>query len=66
MININADMVNSNMVSDEPGESKINNIVKEEEKVSLLLNNVELSHKLQKIPGLTLKHVVTNQSLYVA
>jgi len=45
---------------------KINNIVKEVEKVSLLLNNVELSHKLQKIPGLTLKHVVTNQSLYVA
>jgi superfamily II RNA helicase len=44
---------------------KINNIVKEIEKVSILLNNIELSNKLQDIPSLTLKHVVTKQSLYL-
>lgn len=44
---------------------KINNIVKEIEKVSILLNNVELMYKLQEIPSLTLKHVVTKQSLYL-
>lgn len=44
---------------------KINNIVKEIEKVAILLNNVELSNKLQEIPSLTLKHVVTKQSLYL-
>ena len=44
---------------------KINNIVKEIENVAILLNNIELSNKLQEIPFLTLKHVVTKQSLYL-
>ena len=44
---------------------KINNVVKEIEKVAILLNNVELMHKLQDIPSLTSKHVVTKQSLYL-
>ena len=44
---------------------KINNIVKEIEKVAILLNNVELMHKLEEVPTLTLKHVVTKQSLYL-
>ena len=44
---------------------KINNIVKEIEKVAILLNNVELLNKLHEIPSLTLKHVVTKQSLYL-
>ena len=44
---------------------KINNVVKEIEKVAILLNNVELMHKLQEVPSLTLKHVVTKQSLYL-
>ena len=44
---------------------KINNIVKEIEKVAILLNNVELMYKLEEVPTLTLKHVVTKQSLYL-
>jgi superfamily II RNA helicase len=44
---------------------KINNIASEMEKVAELLGNVSLLSKLREIQGLTLKYVVTNQSLYV-
>jgi superfamily II RNA helicase len=44
---------------------KINNISAEMEKVAELLGNMELLSKLREIPSLTLKYVVTNQSLYV-
>lgn len=44
---------------------KINNISCEFEKIAELTNNVAFLHKLKQIPYLTLKFVVTNQSLYV-
>lgn len=44
---------------------KINNISAEFEKIADLTNNVEFLRKLKEIPHLTLKYVVTNQSLYV-
>ena len=44
---------------------KINNIVKEMEKVAVLLNNIELVEKLKNIEENTLKFVVSNQSLYI-
>lgn len=44
---------------------KINNISKEFEKVCELMNNMTLLGKLKEIPMLTLKYVVTSQSLYV-
>ena len=44
---------------------KINNIANEMEKVAELLGNISLLSKLREIQGLTLKYVVTNQSLYV-
>ena len=44
---------------------KINNISNELEKVSELTGNIEFLNKLKEIPNLTLKYVVTNQSLYV-
>lgn len=44
---------------------KINNISKELEKVCEITNNMELLEKLKKIPDVTLKSVVTNQSLYL-
>lgn len=44
---------------------KINNIVKEMEKIGGLLNNIELVEKLKKIEENTLKFVVSNQSLYI-
>ena len=44
---------------------KINNIAKELEKVCEITNNLELLDKLKKIPIVTLKSVVTNQSLYL-
>jgi len=44
---------------------KINNIAKELEKISELLNNINLLQKVKTIPELTLKYVVTNQSLYI-
>jgi superfamily II RNA helicase len=44
---------------------KINNISSEMEKVSEMLGNIEFLNKLREIPTLTLKYVVTNQSLYV-
>jgi superfamily II RNA helicase len=44
---------------------KINNIASEMEKVCELIGNIELLSKLRQIPEMTLKFVVTNQSLYV-
>jgi antiviral helicase SKI2 len=44
---------------------KINNISCELEKVCEFIGNVQLLGKLKEIPTLTLKYVVTNQSLYV-
>ena len=44
---------------------KINNISNEMEKIAELLGNIELLSKLREIPNMTLKFVVTNQSLYV-
>ena len=44
---------------------KINNISTEMEKVAEMTGNIELLSKLREIPGLTLKYVVTNQSLYI-
>jgi superfamily II RNA helicase len=44
---------------------KINNISAEMEKISEMTGNIEFLSKLREIPNLTLKFVVTNQSLYV-
>jgi hypothetical protein len=44
---------------------KINNISCEMEKIAEQMGNIEFLSKLKKIPELTLKYVVTNQSLYV-
>jgi len=44
---------------------KINNICGELEKISELIGNMSLLSKLKEIPIMTLKYVVTNQSLYV-
>jgi len=44
---------------------KINNISSEMEKVAEFLGNIPLLSKLREIPKITLKYVVTNQSLYV-
>jgi superfamily II RNA helicase len=44
---------------------KINTIALELEKISDLLNNLELKLKLQEIPNKILKFVATNQSLYI-
>ena len=44
---------------------KINNIAKELEKICDILGNVNLLQKVKEIPILTLKYVVTNQSLYI-
>ena len=44
---------------------KINNIAKEMEKICELKNNIVLLEKIKQIPVLTLKYVVTNQSLYL-
>ena len=44
---------------------KINNISCELEKIAETIGNVEFLSKLQKTHDLTLKYVVTNQSLYV-
>jgi superfamily II RNA helicase len=44
---------------------KINNVSCELEKVCEFIGNIELLGKLKEIPTLTLKYVVTNQSLYV-
>jgi antiviral helicase SKI2 len=44
---------------------KINNISSEMEKVSELMGNISFLSNLREIPAMTLKYVVTNQSLYV-
>ena len=44
---------------------KINNISCEIEKIAEMLGNIALLSKLKEIPNITLKYVVTNQSLYV-
>ena len=44
---------------------KINNISAEFEKISELTGNIAFLSKLREIPNMTLKYVVTNQSLYV-
>jgi superfamily II RNA helicase len=44
---------------------KINNISSEFEKIAELTGNIYLLSKLKEIPNITLKYVVTNQSLYV-
>ena len=44
---------------------KINNISSEMEKVAELTGNIQFLSKLKEIPKMTLKYVVTNQSLYV-
>jgi superfamily II RNA helicase len=44
---------------------KINNIASEMEKIAEMIGNIEFLSKLKEIPGLTLKFVVTNQSLYI-
>ena len=44
---------------------KINNISCEMEKIAEIIGNIDFLSKLKTIPELTLKYVVTNQSLYV-
>lgn len=44
---------------------KINNISCEMEKIAEMTGNIEFLSKLKEIPSMTLKYVVTNQSLYV-
>ena len=44
---------------------KINNISCEMEKIAEMTGNIALLSKLKEIEGMTLKYVVTNQSLYV-
>jgi superfamily II RNA helicase len=44
---------------------KINNISAEMEKIAEMTGNIEFLSKLREVPNLTLKFVVTNQSLYV-
>jgi superfamily II RNA helicase len=44
---------------------KINNISSEMEKIAEMTGNIAFLSKLKEIPEMTLKYVVTNQSLYV-
>jgi hypothetical protein len=44
---------------------KINNISAELEKIAEMTSNIAFLSKLKEIPNMTLKYVVTNQSLYV-
>jgi hypothetical protein len=44
---------------------KINNISCEMEKIAEMTGNIAFLSKLREIPNITLKYVVTNQSLYV-
>jgi superfamily II RNA helicase len=44
---------------------KINNISSELEKIAEMTGNIAFLSKLKQIPSITLKYVVTNQSLYV-
>ena len=47
------------------GLLKVNNIIMEFEKVYEYLGNVEQIHILKQVPEITLKFIVSNQSLYV-
>jgi len=47
------------------GLLKINNITSEFEKIAEMTGNIAFLSKLREIPHMTLKYVVTNQSLYV-
>ena len=44
---------------------KINNIASEMEKIAEMIGNIQFLSKLREIPTMTLKYVVTTQSLYV-
>jgi superfamily II RNA helicase len=44
---------------------KINNISAEMEKIAELTGNIAFLSKLKEIPAMTMKYVVTNQSLYI-
>ena len=44
---------------------KITNISSEMEKIAELVGNIEFLSRLKEIPNMTMKYVVTNQSLYV-
>jgi hypothetical protein len=44
---------------------KIHNICIEMENIAVIFQNISLLNKLQKIPSLILKFVVTSQSLYI-
>jgi hypothetical protein len=44
---------------------KIVNISNEMEKIANLTGNILLLSKLNKIPNLLMKYIVTNQSLYI-
>ena len=44
---------------------KINNISSEMEKIAELTGNILFLSKIKEIPNMTLKYVVTNQSLYI-
>jgi len=44
---------------------KINNIANEMEKIAELTGNIAFLSKLREIPVMTMKYVVTNQSLYI-
>ena len=44
---------------------KINNIASEFEKIAEMTGNIAFLSKLKELPHMTLKYVVTNQSLYV-
>jgi hypothetical protein len=44
---------------------KINNIANEMEKIAEMTGNIPFLSKLNEIKYLTLKYIVTNQSLYV-
>jgi len=44
---------------------KINNISSEMEKIAEYINDMDFLQKLQEIPKITLKYIVTNQSLYI-
>jgi superfamily II RNA helicase len=44
---------------------KINSISGEMEKIAELIGNIQLLSKLKEIPNMTLKYIVTTQSLYV-
>ena len=44
---------------------KINNITAEMEKVAEMIGDIEFLSVLKQVPGLTLKYIATNQSLYI-